>query len=147
MNRKEFLRSIGAGAALALVLPCVQGCSGGDSGPDGPVDTTGEVDFTVDLTSPEADALQNNGGFIIRPEINDNTGVVVARNLNGEFVAATRRCSHEGNRRVIFQDNEFFCPVHGARFNQSGVGLNSFGSGGLVVYNTSLNGNVLRVFS
>jgi nitrite reductase/ring-hydroxylating ferredoxin subunit len=146
MNRKEFLRSIGAGAAMALILPCVQGCSG-DSGPDGPVNTTGDVDFNIDLTTPEADALQNNGGFIIRPEINNNAGVVVARNLSGEFVAATRTCSHEGNKRVVFQNNEFFCPVHGARFSQQGAGLNSFGSGGLTIYSTELNGNILRVFS
>ncbi len=146
MNRKEFLKSIGAGAAMALILPCVQGCSGG-SDDNGPVNVTGDVDFTIDLTSPEADALQNNGGFIIKPEINNNNGVVVARNLNGDLIAATRTCSHEGNRRVIFQNNEYFCPVHGARFNQQGTGLNSFGSGGLTIYNTSLSGNILRVFS
>lgn len=146
MDRKEFLRSIGAGAAMALILPCVQGCSG-DSGPDGPVIVSGDVDFTIDLTSAEADPLQNNGGFIIKSEINNNNGVVVARNLSGDFVAATRVCSHEGNKRIVFQNNEFYCPVHGARYNQNGTGLNSFGSGGLTIYNTSLSGNTLRVFS
>jgi hypothetical protein len=27
MERKEFLRSLGAGAAFALTFPCLQGCS------------------------------------------------------------------------------------------------------------------------
>ena len=30
MERKEFLRSLGAGAAFAVIFPCVQGCSKDD---------------------------------------------------------------------------------------------------------------------
>ena len=85
MERKAFLRSIGAGAAFALVFPCLNGCSGdGDSEGGEPIPTG--VDFTVDLSGPDGAALANNGDFIVR---ND---VVVARNLQGEFVAASRNC-------------------------------------------------------
>jgi len=36
MERKQFLRSLGAGAAFALTFPCLQGCSKDDA-PDGNV--------------------------------------------------------------------------------------------------------------
>lgn len=65
MERKEFLRSLGAGAAFALTFPCLQGCSKDDVNGDIVEEPTG-VDFTVDLTSQEAQALASNGGFILK---------------------------------------------------------------------------------
>jgi len=47
MERKQFLKSLGAGAAFALTFPCVQSCSKEGIVVDEP---TG-VDFTIDLTS------------------------------------------------------------------------------------------------
>ena len=78
MERKEFLRSLGAGAAFAVIFPCVQGCSK-DETPGVVKQVPTNVDFTVDLNSAEAAPLQNNGGFILK---ND---VVVVKNLQGEF--------------------------------------------------------------
>ncbi|MFT7189271.1 MAG: hypothetical protein ACI9AV_002548, partial [Sediminicola sp.] len=53
MERKKFLKSIGAGAAFALVFPCLNGCSsGGDDLQETPVPSG--VDFTIDLNSSEA---------------------------------------------------------------------------------------------
>jgi len=142
MERKAFLRSLGAGAAFALVFPCVQGCSsdgGGESGQEVP---TG-VDFTIDLSGPDGVSLQNNGDFIIR---ND---VVVARNLEGAFVAASRICSHEQNAGVSFievQGGIFECEVHGSRFDQNGAPLNTITLNPLKIFNTDLQGDLLRVF-
>ncbi len=145
MERKEFLRSLGAGAAFALIFPCAQGCS--KDGVNGTIveEPTG-VDFTVDLTSQEAQALVPNGGFILK------NLVVVAKNLEGEYIAASQVCSHEAYDQVRFVNQNggiFRCEVHGSRFDQDGTPLNQIGSDPakpIKVYNTELNGSILRVF-
>ena len=142
MERKAFLRSLGAGAAFALVFPCVQGCSSDSDGDPGQEVPAG-VDFTIDLSGPDGVSLQNNGDFIIR---ND---VVVARNLQGVFVAASRICSHEQNAGVSFvevQGGIFECEVHGSRFDQNGAPLNTITQNPLKIFNTDLQGDLLRVF-
>ena len=142
MERKEFLRSLGAGAAFAITFPCLHGCSNDGNGEDidmKPVPTG--VDFTVDINSePE---LQNNGGFILR---ND---VVVVKNLEGIFVAASQICSHQQTDQVRFIDDDggiFYCSTHGSRFDQDGTPLNNITSNPLKIFNTELSGNILRVF-
>ena len=142
MERKEFLRSLGAGAAFALTFPCVQGCSKDDSpGNTKPVPTG--VDFTIDLGSAEGDGLQNNGDFILK---ND---VVVVKNLEGEFIAASQICSHQQTDQVRFiEDNGgiFHCFTHGSEFDQDGTPLNTITKNPLKIFNTSLNGDILRIF-
>ena len=136
------MRSIGAGAAFALVFPCLHGCSS-DSDSDGGEEIPSGVDFTVDLSGADGASLANNGDFIIR---ND---VVVARNLQGFFVAASRICSHEQNAGVSFvgiQGGIFECEVHGSRFDQNGTPLNSITPNPLKIFQTELDGNLLRVF-
>ncbi|MGY8915511.1 MAG: QcrA and Rieske domain-containing protein [Flavobacteriales bacterium] len=144
MERKKFLKSLGAGAAFALVFPCVQGCSsdGGEEVIDPKPVPTG-VDFTIDLNSSEASNLKNNGGFILK------NFVVVVRNLEGAFVAASQVCSHQGTENVRFVNDNggiFNCSTHGARFDQQGTPLNSITSKPLKIFKTELNGDILRVF-
>ncbi|MGI9550328.1 MAG: ubiquinol-cytochrome c reductase iron-sulfur subunit [Aurantibacter sp.] len=145
MERKEFLRSLGVGAAFALTFPCVHGCSKDENaGTIKPEPTN--VDFTVDLDSAEADQLANDGGFILK---ND---VVVVKNLEGNFVAASQICSHQGYDQVRFVNIEggiFHCDVHGSRFDQSGTPLNQVDGNpakALKVYMTEVSNNILRVF-
>ena len=141
MKRKEFLKSLGSGAALAITFSCLGGCTKSDITANTPVvadPQTGEI-FTVDLTAPSYSALANNGGYIIK------NNVVVAKDLNGDYVAATVVCSHEFRPDVIYRNDEFYCRAHGARFSLTGKGLNSYGSRGLTVYKTSLAGNMLTV--
>lgn len=145
MERKDFLRSLGAGAAFALTFPCLQGCSKDQV--DGNIEEvpTG-VDFTVDLTSQEGQPLSTNGGFILK------NLVVVARNLQGEYVAASQVCSHESYDQVRFVNQDggiFYCDVHGSRFGQDGTPLNQVDSTparSLKVFNTELDGSILRIF-
>lgn len=147
MERKQFLKSVGAGAAFALTFPCLQGCSNDEANPPGNivVEPTG-VDFTIDLTTSEASKLADIGGFILK------NLVVVVKNLEGEFVAASQVCSHEAYDQVRFVDNDggiFYCDVHGSRFAQNGSPMNQVDSKAakaLKVYNTELNGDILRVF-
>jgi nitrite reductase/ring-hydroxylating ferredoxin subunit len=146
MERKQFLKSLGAGAAFAITFPCLGSCSK-DSGTEGEIVTPPtNVDFTIDLESPEAAKLENNGGFILK------NLVVVVKNLEGEFVAATQICSHQQYDQVRFVNQDggiFYCDVHGSKFSQSGTPLNpSSGraTNPLKIYNTSLEGTMLRVF-
>lgn len=146
MERKKFLKSLGAGAAFALVFPCVQGCSSDGNNDVAPEDMkpipTG-VDFTIDLSTSEGSGLQNNGDFILRDF------VVVVKNLEGDFVAASQVCSHQQTEEVRFlQENGgiYSCSTHGARFDQQGNPLNSITSNKLKIFSTELSGDVLRVF-
>ncbi|RIV69952.1 ubiquinol-cytochrome c reductase iron-sulfur subunit [Flagellimonas aequoris] len=145
MERKEFLRSLGAGAAFALTFPCLQGCSKDEVNGNIVEEPTG-IDFTVDLDSAEAANLANNGGFILK------NLVVIAKNLEGEFIAASQVCSHESYDQVRFVDQSggiFYCDVHGSRFDQDGTPLNQVDSApakAIKVYNTELNGSILRIY-
>ncbi|MCR9264572.1 MAG: Rieske 2Fe-2S domain-containing protein [Flavobacteriaceae bacterium] len=145
MERKEFLRSLGAGAAFALTFPCIHGCSKDEVDGNIVEEPTG-VDFTVDLTSQEAQALVANGGFILK------NLVVIAKNLEGDYVAASQVCSHESYDQVRFVNQDggiFYCDVHGSRFAQNGTPLNQVDSKPaktLKIYNTELEGSVLRIF-
>lgn len=144
MERKEFLRSLGAGAAFALTFPCLHGCSKEEEGGNVPVPTG--VDFTIDLSSEEGLELANNGDFILKDL------VVVVRNLEGNFVAASQVCSHEAYDQVRFVTVDggiFYCDVHGSRFAQDGTPLNQVDSNlarPLKIFSTELNGTLLRVF-
>ncbi len=150
MERKDFLRSLGAGAAFALTFPCLNGCSSPEDleqfpEPDG-------VNFTVDLTSTEAGPLANNGGFIlVKSDQNlGYTDIVVARNLEGTLIAASQICSHQQTEEVRFISEDggiFRCSTHGSRFDQNGNPLNSVTSNPLRVFNTEMvDDNTLRVF-
>ncbi len=141
MTRKEFLRTAGTGAAFALTVGCFCGCAKqnlGDFNPDG-----GEaLDIKLDLTLSENASLLENGGYVIV----DNK-VVVAKAMDGSYVAATRTCSHDPLKKVKYKNNEWYCTEHGARFSLGGAGLNNKGSNGLTVYNTQLSGQHLHVYS
>lgn len=137
MNRKEFLSTLGLGAAFALTTSCLGSCKKETTTPSAP------VDFTIDLTATANAALLVNGGYIVKNQ------VVVAKTTAGNYVAATQICSHEGKTQVYYNavNNEWNCSAHGARFSLTGTGLNGNGSGGLTIYNTQLTGNTLRIFS
>lgn len=146
MERKQFLKTLGAGAAFALTFPCIHGCSKDDSPIGTIVEEPTGVDFTIDLTSSEAAKLGTNGGFILK------NLVVVVKNLEGEYIAASQVCSHEAYDQVRFVSQLggiFYCDVHGSRFEQSGAPLNQVDGNPakmLKVYNVELTGDMLRVF-
>lgn len=146
MERKQFLKSLGAGAAFALTFPCLNGCSNEDTPEGNIVEEPTGVDFTIDLSSSEGSKLATNGGFILK------NLVVVARNLEGTLIAASQVCSHEGYDQVRFVSQDggiFYCDVHGSRFEQNGTPTNQVDGNpakALKVYNTELIGDMLRVF-
>lgn len=134
MNRLQFLNSLGlSGAALMAVLTS---CQKTEITP-----VTGPVDFTIDLSDIANVNLLRPGGYVVQ------NGVVVARVGPVKFVAVTRTCSHEGQKQVTFQNGEFVCLAHGARFDLLGRGLNNEGKRGLTTYKIDQTGNILRVYS
>lgn len=152
MERKEFLRSVGAGAAFALTFPCLHGCSSDSVEALDTKPTPTGVDFMIDLNSAEASKLAENGGFILarsRPELK-YTDIVVARTLEGNFVAASQICSHEQTDLVRFVPDVdggiFSCSGHGSEFDQTGKPLNDITKNPLKIFKTSLAGNILRVY-
>jgi cytochrome b6-f complex iron-sulfur subunit len=133
MNRLNFLKKMGlSGAALMAVLTSCQ---------EKEITPTGPVDFDVDLTDIANAPLFRPGGYIVR------NGVVVARQNHSKFVAVTQTCSHERLQQVTFQNGEFYCTAHGARFDTLGKGLNEEGKRGLIVYKIEQTGATLRVYS
>ena len=143
MNRMEFLKSLGLkGASLFAVYCAASGLSSCINESMDPTTTTGGTtgnELSLDLTSATYSKLNTAGNYVIV------SGIVIARVSASEFAAVTQVCSHEGQRKVVYNSGEFYCPVHGARFSTAGKGLNSTGSRGLKTYVTSLQGTTLKV--
>ncbi|HAQ53040.1 MAG TPA: (2Fe-2S)-binding protein, partial [Flavobacteriaceae bacterium] len=116
MERKEFMKSIGQGAALTLTFSCLSGCLEAENGmaDQALIPDANGVLFSIDLNSSEGQTLKSPGDYIIK-----NT-VVIAVNQQGKYVAATQVCSHKTLKQVIFRNDEFYCKEHGARFTQQG---------------------------
>jgi cytochrome b6-f complex iron-sulfur subunit len=139
ISRNEFLKSIGLkGAALMAVY-----CAGStliackNDTVLTPNVTAGSTLLSLDISTTTA--LKNIGGFIAQNQ------VVIAKVSATTYVAVTQVCSHEGKTQVTYQNGEFYCTAHGARFDTSGKGLNGNGSGGIRVYTVSVTGSILTV--
>jgi cytochrome b6-f complex iron-sulfur subunit len=145
MNRMEFLKSLGLkGASLFAVYCAASGLSScvNESMDPTTTTTTGGTtgnQLSLDLTSSTYSKLNTVGNYVIV------SGIVIARVSATAFAAVTQVCSHEGQRKVVYNAGEFYCPAHGARFDTAGKGLNSTGSRGLKTYVTSLQGTTLKV--
>ncbi|MFN3850286.1 MAG: (2Fe-2S)-binding protein [Spirosomataceae bacterium] len=94
----------------------------------------------IDLTSSTYAKLASVGGYIT------SNGIVVARSTQTTYVAATQTCTHEPKKKVIYNNGEYYCTDHGARFSLAGKGLNSLGSKGLTIYSVATDGKTLVVY-
>jgi len=159
MTRIEFLKSLGlSGATLFTVLATctLESCSskandptpstpttpiGGSSGVTG-TNTGNSIDFTIDISNVSNATLKNNGGSLLSGD------VIVARTNNGDFVALTKACTHQGTT-VDFQaaQNRFFCSNHGSVFNLTGGVVLGPAASPLKQFQTKLTGNDLRIFA
>ena len=138
MDRKEFLSTLGLGAAAIACSYCFGGCQSSEDVAAPPTN----VDFTLDLNDPAYSTLKTNGNFIYKD------GIIVTRTASGEYVAVSSTCTHEGNTvQYAASGNRFNCPRHGSNFATDGSVINGPAARSLAKYNTSLNGTSLRVFS
>jgi cytochrome b6-f complex iron-sulfur subunit len=139
MERKEFIYLLGLGAASTALAACISGCN-----KDGSMSETepANIDFTLDLTLPENASLNKNGSFLYR------NSIIVARTLEGNFIAVSKTCSHEKHAVVYDGSNkQFFCPNHGSSFTENGSVSTGPALRPLRQYNTSLNGSLLRIYT
>jgi cytochrome b6-f complex iron-sulfur subunit len=140
MDRKEFFSAIGISAAALGVMSCL-GCSkASDTGPS--VSAPTGVDFTLDLASSANAALTTNGGYLV------SQGILVARTAAGAYIAVQESCTHE-SYPLVYQagGSRFYCNNHGATFTEKGVVTSGPTNRSLALYNTSLSGTSLRIFS
>ena len=138
MDRKEFLVTLGKGAAIAGIAYCV-GCAANSN--DVPTAPSG-VDKTFDLTQSSYSALNTIGGSIV-----DN-GIIIGRVNATTFVAVSAACTHQGTTIQFQKDNNrFYCNNHGSTFALDGTVTNGPATRNLVKYNTTFSGNSLRIYS
>ena len=138
MNRKEFLSTLGLGAAAIACSYCINGCKPLDN----PITAPTNVNFTLDLTAPANAALKTNGGYLY------SGGLIIARTVGGAFVALSQLCTHAGGTvQYVSGSNSFYCPNHGSSFATNGSVINGPATSPLTAYHTSLSGSSLRVYS
>ena len=138
MDRKEFLVTLGKGAAVAGLVYCVGCASNNTDVPTAPRN----VDMTLDLTQSANSALTNVGGSLV------NNGIIIGRTGSTSFVAVSAACTHQGTT-IQFQlnNNRFYCNNHGSTYALDGTVTNGPATRALVKYNTTFNGNSLRIYS
>jgi cytochrome b6-f complex iron-sulfur subunit len=138
MDRKEFLSTLGLGAAALACSYCLSGCKPLDN----PITAPTNVDFTLDLTNSSNASLNKNGGYVYQD------GVIVARTSSGSYVAVSQTCTHAGGTvEYMASTNRFYCPNHGSNFATDGSVVNGPASSPLARYTTVLTGTSLRVHS
>ncbi|MEZ0540180.1 (2Fe-2S)-binding protein [Fibrella arboris] len=175
MNRYTFLKNLGfRGAALMAVLtscvheedsyvPALTLNAQGQTitGPNGatissststsvstPTSTTASSSDVLGIKNPlvtinlaTTTGLKTVGGYVIL------SGIVIAKVSATTYAAVTQTCSHEPKKRVIFNNTEFYCTDHGARFNLDGTGKNSLAGSGIKAYKVITDGTTLVVYS
>ncbi|MCX7880359.1 MAG: Rieske (2Fe-2S) protein [Ignavibacteria bacterium] len=135
MDRKEFLKITGLSAASLALIYCLGGCESSSNAPS-------NIDFTIDLNDDKYLRLKVTGGFVI---VND---ILIARTLDGSFVAIAARCTHEGEILEYRLDtNLLYCPRHGSEFSTSGKRVSGPARKDLIQYKIEVKGNVLRIYS
>jgi cytochrome b6-f complex iron-sulfur subunit len=142
MERKEFLSLIGFGSASALAAVCLGGCSKSAAGDPNVPSAPSSVNISLDLTLPANAALGASGGYVY------TGGIIVAKTTAGDYIAVSQVCTHQGATvRYEGANQRFYCTSHGATFSNTGVVTGGPAPSALKQYNTSLTGNVLRVYS
>jgi cytochrome b6-f complex iron-sulfur subunit len=112
MPRHEFFRLVGTSIGAILLTRCMVGCSG--QGNNDPTPNQ-KVDFTVRLDDKTNENLKSKGGYVI---VNN---VIIAQTKDGQFVAVSADCTHQGTQLVFkVNDNQFYCPLHLSRFDTTG---------------------------
>lgn len=135
MDRKEFFKAIGVSSAGILMAGCLNSCKKEYQQIIPP-----DVNFTLDLSTPENAPLRFNGGYIYK------SGIIIARTSSGQIIAVAQACTHVGTT-VEFQsnNNQFYCPNHGATFTNTGSIIQGPVNMPLKQYAVTENGTVVTV--
>jgi cytochrome b6-f complex iron-sulfur subunit len=137
MDRKAFLSSIGLSAGTLLIASCLGACGKTVVNSGGSAPT---LDFTLDLTQAANAALNTLGGYLYA------NGVIVAKTLSGNIIAVSQACTHQGvTVQYVSNNNNFYCPSHGASFSATGAATGGPTNGALKQYIVTVTGNTVRV--
>ena len=101
MERKEFMKSIGQGAALTLTFSCLSGCLEAENGmaDQALIPDANGVLFSIDLNSSEGQTLKSPGDYIIKTdnkELTINTQIIEPNSL-AELNAELEKLNVEWN--------------------------------------------------
>jgi cytochrome b6-f complex iron-sulfur subunit len=144
MERKEFISLLGLGAGSIIISSCLGACSKSDGTTPNPSPTPGtggKIDFTVDVSTNSQILSQ---GWTVQ------NGVIIAKS-GAAYLAVAGVCTHQQSAITYNSTNNTFpCSqqdaAHGSVFDANGVKLRGPATANLKKYNTSLTGNILRVF-
>ena len=138
MDRKEFLSQIGLGAAGMVLFGCLGGCEKENGVPSAPKN----VNITLDLTASANADLLTAGGHIY------TNGIIVAQATNGDYLAVSQACTHEGYT-VEFDSasTRFHCKLHNSWFSSTGSVISGQASSSLTQYTVTKTGNTLTIKS
>ncbi len=136
MDRRDFVKksvilACGVAGASAFLEACSKQSPSTPSAPN--------VNFTIDISSSQYNALQTNGGFVY------SNSLIIARDSKGSFIALYDVCPHAGCTIEFNSKNQFPCPCHGSLFDEGGNVITGPATSGVKKYNTSLNGNILTI--
>jgi cytochrome b6-f complex iron-sulfur subunit len=138
MDRKEFiLKSVLAVCGVAGGAMFIESCK---KGSNTPASTAPTLDFTIDISTLQYNALQTNGNYLYA------NSVIIARDHGGNFIALYDVCPHAGCMVQFNGTSQFPCPCHGSNFDSSGNVIAGPATSGLKKYNTSLAGTKLRIY-
>jgi cytochrome b6-f complex iron-sulfur subunit len=145
IERSEFMKQVGISVGAIILMNCVQGCSDSEIPDPNPIDNTGKVDITIDLTSSDYSSLKSKGSYAYIK----SKGIIVAHTNADTFIAVASTCTHEGTT-INFRasSTDFSCPNHGATFSSTGSVTKGPAANPLKKYSVSadLTNNKLRIF-
>lgn len=132
MNRNVFFKPL---AFALVILLTAASCRNRDTVP--------RVEFTIDLTQPEYQALNATGGEVVVQEY----GVLVAKSFNG-YLAVSSQCTAHGCVLDYQPSYDVFqCPCATCQYNTQGGVMMGPATQPIVSYATQLNGQWLRVYT
>jgi cytochrome b6-f complex iron-sulfur subunit len=125
VTRREFLIQ-GSITSIAIVLA---GCAG-SSGPTAP----GSVSLTVNIADYPSLAQVAGTAYVT----SNNNPLVIVRIDDNTFDTFSRTCPHQGGT-INTVGNGFECPVHGARFSDTGTWVGGQPTSNLTSYPTQFD--------
>ncbi len=138
MDRRDFLqKSIILSCGIAGASAFLEACKKNNNTTTAPT-----VNFTIDISSSQYSALQQNGGYVY----NSANNIIIARDHSGNFIALYDVCPHAGCTIQFDGKSTFPCPCHGSLFDENGNVTQGPATSGVKKYSTSLKGTQLNVF-
>lgn len=117
-NRYRLFHLVSISVVATLLTCCTLACTGADN-PDltaNQPEPIRKINFDINLNDVTYESLKTKGGYVI---VND---IIVAQTNDGQYLAFSAKCTHEGTRLVYKPvENQFYCPLDLSRFDAKGV--------------------------